>query len=188
MVVQHGMTPRIVSRPREGTALAGLLRYEPAKRCPDTYYQANTPPSHQRPIHNQPPQQSADINCRSADAKLAGASAAARLMDEHPRASTRPNLRPPCASPSSYLVSSQLLAAAEGDDEGVIDGADGSAGFVGIVAASTSTCRSPFECGCTQVVTLSSAAAPLPLLGAARLRCGSACHRPLRAPRAPRRG
>jgi hypothetical protein len=67
------------------------------------------------------------------------------------------------------------LTAAEGDDERVIDGADSSASFVGIVAASTSTCRSPYERGHPQVVTSGSAAAPLPLLGAARLRCGSAC-------------
>jgi hypothetical protein len=35
----------------------------------------------------------------------------------------------------------------EGDDEGVIDDADGSAGFVGIVAVSTSIWRSPSERG-----------------------------------------
>jgi hypothetical protein len=70
-----------------------------------------------------------------------------------------------------------VLTAAEGDDERVIDGADSSASFVGIVAASTSTCRSPYERGHPQVVTPGSAAAPLPLLGAARLRCGSACPR-----------
>jgi hypothetical protein len=80
------------------------------------------------------------------------------------------------------------LTAAEGDDEGVIDGADGSADFVGIVAASTASCRSPCERGCRLMVTSSSAAAPLPLLGAARLRYGSACLRSLRAPRAPCRG
>jgi hypothetical protein len=72
-----------------------------------------------------------------------------------------------------------VLTVAEGDDEGVIDGADGSAGFVGNVAASTSTCRSLYKRGRPQVVTPGSAAAPLPLLGAARLRGGSACHRPL---------
>jgi hypothetical protein len=38
-----------------------------------------------------------------------------------------------------------VLTAAEGDDERVIDGADGAAGFVDIVAASASTCRSPYE-------------------------------------------
>jgi hypothetical protein len=82
----------------------------------------------------------------------------------------------------------QRIPAAEGDDEGVIDGADGSAGFVGILVASTSTCRSPYERGRPKVVTPSNAAAPLLLLGAARLRCGSACPRTLRAPRAPRGG
>jgi hypothetical protein len=81
-----------------------------------------------------------------------------------------------------------LLTAAEGDDERVIDDADGSAGFVGIVAASASTCRSPYERGRPQVVTPGSAAAPLPLLGAARLRYGSVCHRPLWSPRAVCRG
>jgi hypothetical protein len=79
------------------------------------------------------------------------------------------------------------LTAAEGDDERVIDGADSLASFVGIVAASASTCRSPYERGRPQVVAPGSAAAPLPLLGAARLRCGSACPRSLRAPRAARR-
>jgi hypothetical protein len=81
-----------------------------------------------------------------------------------------------------------VLTAAEGDDERVIDDADGSAGFVGIVAASASTCRSPYERGRPQVVTPGSAAAPLPLLGAARLRYGSVCHRPLWSPRAVCRG
>ena len=91
-------------------------------------------------------------------------------------------------SPKATATSAvSMLTAAEGDDERVIDGADSSASFVGIVAASTSTCRSPYERGHPQVVTPGSAAAPLPLLGAARLRCGAACPRSLRAPRAPRR-
>jgi hypothetical protein len=72
-------------------------------------------------------------------------------------------------------VGERVLTAAEGDDERVIDGADSPASFVGIVAASTSTRRSPYERGHPHVVTPGSAAAPLPLLGAARLRCGSAC-------------
>ena len=41
----------------------------------------------------------------------------------------------------------RVLTAVEGDDEGVIDDADGSAGFVGIGAVSTSTWRNPSERG-----------------------------------------
>jgi hypothetical protein len=49
------------------------------------------------------------------------------------------------SSDRPQAVRSCLLTAAEGDDDGVIDDADGSAGFVGIVAASTSTCPSPYR-------------------------------------------
>jgi hypothetical protein len=70
-----------------------------------------------------------------------------------------------------------LLTATHGADDGAIDGAHVAVVFVGIVVARSSTCRNPPITREVRRRMPGSAAAPLPLLDAARLRCGSACLR-----------
>jgi hypothetical protein len=78
-----------------------------------------------------------------------------------------------------------VLTAIHGADDGAIDDAHDATAIVSTVAARSSTCRKQPSTHPSCRRRPDSAATPLPLLGAARLWCGSACHRDIRTARGP---